>query len=164
MICQRLQGGSILDCDCMIENEGGWLECPPPLRRPLPKLDAVMANLPKPVKPVTLGWGSGRDMVTGAEFAAIVAEVMRSPSVANDLTFGGTTNGDPTPPGRFNVEFWRSPKPPRETEPTRSATRALEARAAGFTGELCASCGGANMVRSGTCSTCVDCGSTSGCS
>ena len=31
------------------------------------------------------------------------------------------------------------------------------------TGEFCGICGSANMVRAGTCSTCQDCGSTSGC-
>lgn len=34
----------------------------------------------------------------------------------------------------------------------------------GFTGDLCPGCGGAKMVRSGSCATCQDCGSTTGCS
>ena len=31
-----------------------------------------------------------------------------------------------------------------------------------LSGDLCATCGGAQMIRTGTCLTCVDCGSTSG--
>jgi len=34
----------------------------------------------------------------------------------------------------------------------------------GFTGNMCAICGGSHMVRSGTCELCMDCGSTTGCS
>ena len=34
----------------------------------------------------------------------------------------------------------------------------------GFTGNFCADCGGANMIRSGTCEVCIDCGTTTGCS
>lgn len=33
----------------------------------------------------------------------------------------------------------------------------------GYTGEVCGICGGLRMRRSGTCETCEDCGSTSGC-
>lgn len=33
----------------------------------------------------------------------------------------------------------------------------------GYTGDVCPSCGGLRMKRSGTCTTCEDCGSTSGC-
>ncbi len=34
----------------------------------------------------------------------------------------------------------------------------------GFTGSCCATCGSSRMVRSGTCETCQECGSNSGCS
>lgn len=81
MICQRLHGGSIRDCGCMLRDKGGWLECPPEARRVLPK------------------------------YAAHV--------------------GTQRPAGQF-------------------------------TGDLCADCGGLSMVRTGTCLTCQDCGSTSG--
>lgn len=40
----------------------------------------------------------------------------------------------------------------------------LVAKLNGMTGDVCPSCGGANMVRSGSCATCLDCGGTSGCS
>ena len=33
----------------------------------------------------------------------------------------------------------------------------------GFTGDMCDSCGGVRMVRTGTCATCMDCGTTGGC-
>lgn len=35
---------------------------------------------------------------------------------------------------------------------------------AGFTGNFCDDCGGSSLIRTGTCETCMDCGSTSGCS
>ncbi len=39
-----------------------------------------------------------------------------------------------------------------------------EARMKGYTGDSCENCGSMAMVRNGTCTKCVDCGSTSGCS
>jgi hypothetical protein len=33
----------------------------------------------------------------------------------------------------------------------------------GFTGDTCSNCGSMRMVRTGTCSTCQECGTTSGC-
>ena len=39
-----------------------------------------------------------------------------------------------------------------------------DARAAGFTGDICTDCGGSQMVRNGTCLKCNSCGSTTGCS
>jgi hypothetical protein len=38
------------------------------------------------------------------------------------------------------------------------------ALASPYTGEMCTSCNGFRMVKSGTCSTCQDCSATSGCS
>lgn len=40
----------------------------------------------------------------------------------------------------------------------------LIAISAGYTGESCCNCGSMRMVKSGTCSTCQECGTTSGCS
>ncbi len=40
----------------------------------------------------------------------------------------------------------------------------LDARSQGYTGDCCQICGGFRMVRSGTCATCADCGTSSGCS
>lgn len=34
----------------------------------------------------------------------------------------------------------------------------------GYTGNLCANCGGSKLIRNGTCELCIECGSTSGCS
>ena len=39
-----------------------------------------------------------------------------------------------------------------------------EARMKGYTGDACEGCGSMAMVRNGTCTKCIDCGSTSGCS
>jgi hypothetical protein len=140
MLCERLRGGSILDCYCLLE-DGGFLECPEPLRRPLPKLDEVLRTVPRPVKPVTL---AGFDLPTGAEFEAIVTEVLRSCGQVYNLADVSTQAQTSNKGEKMNM--------------------AAQARAAGFTGEFCDVCHSANMVRSGTCSTCIDCGATSGCS
>ncbi len=41
---------------------------------------------------------------------------------------------------------------------------AMVARAQGYTGEMCGSCGSSRVKRNGTCTVCEDCGTTSGCS
>lgn len=43
-------------------------------------------------------------------------------------------------------------------------TRYIEARAKGYTGEQCISCGSMRVKRNGSCTVCEDCGTTSGCS
>jgi ribonucleoside-diphosphate reductase alpha chain len=45
-----------------------------------------------------------------------------------------------------------------------AAAKIREARMMGYTGDACAECGSLKMVRNGTCTKCLDCGSTSGCS
>jgi ribonucleoside-diphosphate reductase alpha chain len=40
----------------------------------------------------------------------------------------------------------------------------LVARAQGYTGEMCESCGSSRVKRNGACTVCEDCGTTSGCS
>lgn len=55
-------------------------------------------------------------------------------------------------------------------QPTQAAVAYTESHAglawgqAGYTGGICQQCGGCRMVRSGSCSTCIECGTTSGCS
>ena len=46
----------------------------------------------------------------------------------------------------------------------RAKAKIREARMKGYTGDACDSCGSMSVVRNGTCTKCVDCGSTSGCS
>ena len=48
--------------------------------------------------------------------------------------------------------------------PQSAAEKYKAARQMGFTGDDCSECGGSKMVRNGTCTKCLDCGSTSGCS
>jgi ribonucleoside-diphosphate reductase alpha chain len=49
--------------------------------------------------------------------------------------------------------------------PTKSrAQQVSEARQMGYTGDVCSECGSMKVVRNGTCTKCLDCGSTSGCS
>lgn len=40
MVCNRLNGGSIRDCDCRLPG-GGWAECPPAARAILQPLSRV---------------------------------------------------------------------------------------------------------------------------
>jgi hypothetical protein len=61
--------------------------------------------------------------------------------------------------GRFRA-LWSEMLPQGPVE--RNGT-VREARERGMTGDLCDRCGGCNVVRSGTCALCLDCGSTSGC-
>ncbi|MBI3452616.1 MAG: vitamin B12-dependent ribonucleotide reductase [Rhodospirillales bacterium] len=49
-------------------------------------------------------------------------------------------------------------------DPRNDAHKVREARLKGYTGDACESCGSMAMVRNGTCTKCIDCGSTSGCS
>ncbi len=48
--------------------------------------------------------------------------------------------------------------------PGAQKTRYVEARAKGYTGEQCPSCGSMRVKRNGSCTLCEDCGTTSGCS
>jgi hypothetical protein len=50
---------------------------------------------------------------------------------------------------------------PPEARGIRPARR-LALIGGGYTGDICDSCGSARMVRSGTCATCLDCGTASG--
>src|SRR5262249_35853209 len=71
----QVRGGEQFDLFDIVRAALGRLDRT--LRRALPKLEEVVRTLPRPVKPVTLSWGSGRDLPTGAEFEAIVREVLR---------------------------------------------------------------------------------------
>jgi ribonucleoside-diphosphate reductase alpha chain len=39
-----------------------------------------------------------------------------------------------------------------------------KARALGFTGDMCTTCGSMNVKKNGSCNVCIDCGTTTGCS
>jgi len=51
-----------------------------------------------------------------------------------------------------------------EIESDTAYSVAESARAMGFTGDICATCGSSQMVRNGTCLKCNECGETTGCS
>lgn len=70
----------------------------------------------------------------------------------------GTPKREPEPLHRqLHVRF---DPPPRAS----TVAPVPRGRAGGFTGSQCSTCGSFAMVRSGTCETCQECGSTSGCS
>ncbi len=75
------------------------------------------------------------------------------------------TFGDPPRPGAPVVWVDEAPARSAGLDPTavhRSARG--EARAKGYTGDSCTSCGAMSMVRNGSCLKCVSCGETTGCS
>lgn len=65
--------------------------------------------------------------------------------------------GGAMPPERVTVA-------PEPTSPGTAPKTKAAAKATGYTGDACSNCGGLRMFRSGTCATCSDCGTTSGCS
>jgi ribonucleoside-diphosphate reductase alpha chain len=65
----------------------------------------------------------------------------------------------------FAIEAVAMVAPEAMAAPDRGAAAKIrEARMMGYTGDACAECGSLKMVRNGTCTKCLDCGSTSGCS
>ena len=52
----------------------------------------------------------------------------------------------------------------KATRATRDISERDQAKAQGYTGDACTSCGHLTMVRNGTCLKCLTCGGTSGCS
>lgn len=69
--------------------------------------------------------------------------------------WGATVKVKASGSGEFRA-LWQE-MTPEPTEPTR-------VNGAGYTGDVCMTCGGVRMIRNGTCSVCCDCGNTSGCS
>ncbi len=55
-----------------------------------------------------------------------------------------------------------APKMP--AAPSREADKIIDAKSQGYTGEQCGNCGSMKVKRNGSCSVCVDCGETTGCS
>ena len=51
-----------------------------------------------------------------------------------------------------------------EVKSSKEYSVAESARAMGFTGDICTTCGSSQMVRNGTCLKCNECGETTGCS
>ena len=47
---------------------------------------------------------------------------------------------------------------------TRRPSNGRAAKQSGYTGDICARCGGSRMVRNGACQMCLECGDTTGCS
>lgn len=47
--------------------------------------------------------------------------------------------------------------------PPSKATRSIEARGLGFTGDMCGRCGSMRVIKTGTCGTCSDCGEPGSC-
>ncbi|MCX8175316.1 MAG: vitamin B12-dependent ribonucleotide reductase [Candidatus Micrarchaeota archaeon] len=58
----------------------------------------------------------------------------------------------------------QQPKPPAEREEGDFEEKSRSARAQGFTGAQCESCGSMKVKQNGTCQVCMDCGETTGCS
>lgn len=74
-------------------------------------------------------------------------------------------NGNNTQVGNtFEEEYATVDNIATETDGHSSVTMSQAAKRIGYTGETCPACGSIRMRRSGTCSVCEDCGTTTGCS
>jgi ClpX C4-type zinc finger len=52
----------------------------------------------------------------------------------------------------------------KEEHRSKPRTAPIMMSASGFSGDFCGNCGSSRMIRTGTCVTCADCGTNSGCS
>jgi ribonucleoside-diphosphate reductase alpha chain len=106
----------------------------------------------------------------GATAQAVVATPAGDPAPAGDVALLEA----PAPTTALDAEA-REPigfaiEAVMETTETAVATISIaqskyqQARMMGYTGDDCSECGSMKMVRNGTCTKCLDCGSTSGCS
>jgi ribonucleoside-diphosphate reductase alpha chain len=77
-------------------------------------------------------------------------------TIEKPFTSSGTP---PTLPRREDVPVEARPVPV-----SKDSNTILMAKAQGYTGEMCTSCGSSRVKRNGTCTVCEDCGTTSGCS
>ena len=62
------------------------------------------------------------------------------------------------------VRLWPDEFRRPKAKPAAPKLDARQAKEAGYTGDVCQTCGSARMVRSGACAKCEECGATSGCS
>lgn len=147
MTCARANGKSVRECACMLKG-GGWLECPPEFKGVLVRAEsaAAAAEWTAKLPPVAL------------------ATVFTPPDDPEKLVVPyPLRRPDPEPIGDLG-SVPKTPEQIRDAVRAERAALAVMARAAGYTGNLCDSCGGSKMRRNGTCERCDDCGATSGCS
>jgi hypothetical protein len=66
VICQRQIGGSVKDCECMLPNQGGWLECPPEARG------------------ILVAYGVGTPATAGDEFRSVLQHEVYSGDICQE--------------------------------------------------------------------------------
>ena len=81
-------------------------------------------------------------------------------AIADAMRLGGMVVIPGTPQPMAVVE--KSPKP--LDPPHVAATEPGDPKSMGYTGDSCDNCGSTRMVVTGHCNTCLDCGTTTGCS
>ena len=151
MVCARSVGKSIRECACMLK-AGGWLECPPEFKGVLARVESTAER----IEP--LQWN------VGATPPIELATVFTPPDAPDKLVVPyPLRRPEPEPIGDLGT-VPKTPEQIRDAVRAERAQIAQMARAAGYTGNLCDSCGGSKMRRNGTCERCDDCGATSGCS
>lgn len=69
--------------------------------------------------------------------------------------WGAYVKCDAAATGEFRA-LWEEMKTPK-------SMAAVKASEATYSGEICCTCGGSKMMRSGACLTCMDCGTSGGC-
>lgn len=101
-----------------------------------------------------------KDLFEGAKVRLYVPENPRlhdQPGVVAAVTdWGAVVQTDAAATGLFRA--LHSEMIPYQPTPT------VVARDMGYTGNVCAHCGSTRMIRNGSCETCLECASTSGCS
>jgi hypothetical protein len=90
----------------------------------------------------------------GAAFSGLAIRSQQTPSVL--------ICADCIENGWRMIEAYRAEE--AKKKPGAPSVERTDPRALGYTGDFCIHCGSDRMRRSGTCSTCESCGSTTGCS
>ncbi len=137
LVCHRWLGLSCQDCDCRLAGEG-WLSCPAEARKKLPKIDEHLE-------------------LWDAVWSAPAAATQIYPPLRSDI--GGFSSR-----GR-DAAIVALTRNVAATVPELKVTTVLSISAKparNLSGDICHDCGSPNMIRTGTCLTCGDCGSSSG--
>jgi ribonucleoside-diphosphate reductase alpha chain len=135
----------------------------------------VRGRNPRPPKILQVLEGGQSDANRGATARSTrpAGDVIAAPAgdvaVIDAETVTETSEGEAKEPIGFAIEAVAPDlahgAPTAAMLPTKSrAQQVSEARQMGYTGDVCSECGSMKVVRNGTCTKCLDCGSTSGCS
>lgn len=136
IVCKRLHGGSIRDCEC--KTSDGWLECPPEARGILAPAERAAerkewtARLSPPVQLATVFTKPDGNFYVPSPSITDIDLEPKTPDQIRDAIAAERR--------QFSASFSQS-----------------SGKASGFTGSICQHCQSSRMIRNGTCETCLDC-------